>query len=131
MTTFIKASAGVMLALILEKILQKQGKDMSLLLSVAVCAMVAAAAVSFLQPVLNFFSRLQILGNLNSVLLNVLLKAVGVGILSEILSLICTDAGNAALGKSLQLLASSLVLYLSIPVLEELLKLMDTILGAI
>lgn len=131
MTTFIKASAGIILALILEKILQKQGKDMSLLLSIVVCTMVAAAAISFLQPVLSFFSRLQIIGNLNSSLLNILLKAVGVGILSEVLSLICTDAGNAALGKTLQLLASSVVLYLSIPLLEELLKLMDTILGAI
>lgn len=131
MTTFIKASAGIILALILEKILQKQGKDMSLLLSIVVCTMVAAAAISFLQPVLSFFSRLQIIGNLNSSLLNVLLKAVGVGILSEVLSLICSDAGNAALGKTLQLLASSVVLYLSIPLLEELLKLMDTILGAI
>lgn len=131
MTTFIKASAGIILALILEKILQKQGKDMSLLLSIVVCTMVAAAAISFLQPVLSFFSRLQIIGNLNSSLLNVLLKAVGVGILSEVLSLICTDAGNAALGKTLQLLANSVVLYLSIPLLEELLKLMDTILGAI
>ncbi len=131
MTTFIKASAGVILALILEKILQKQGKDMSLLLSIAVCVMVAASAISFLQPVLNFFSKLQVIGNLNSALLNVLLKAVGVGILSEILALICTDAGNAALGKTLQLLASSVVLYLSIPLLDELLKLMDSILGAI
>lgn len=131
MTTFIKASAGIILALILEKILQKQGKDMSLLLSIVVCTMVAAAAISFLQPVLSFFSRLQIIGNLNSSLLNILLKAVGVGILSEVLSLICTDAGNAALGKTLQLLANSVVLYLSIPLLEELLKLMDTILGAI
>ena len=60
-----------------------------------------------------------------------LLVIVGVGIyiISEIAALICTDAGNAALGKTLQFLSTALILYMSLPMFSQLLSLIESILG--
>ena len=131
MDIFIKAAAGVLIATVLILSLSKQGKDISLLLTIAVCCMLVSAAITYLQPVTDFLERLQSIGQLDSETLTILMKAVGIGLLAEITGLICTDAGNASLGKALQMLATAAILWMSIPLLNELIELIDKILGAI
>lgn len=131
MDVFLKATAGILVAVVLILCLSKQGKDISLLLTIAACCMVASAAFTYLQPVTDFFQRLQTIGQLDSDALTILMKAVGIGLLAEITGLVCADAGNASLGKALQLLATAVILWMSIPLLNELIELIDNILGAI
>ena len=131
MDVFLKASAGVLVSVVFVLILSKQGKDLSVLLIVAVCCMVASCAFAYLQPVKLFLARLLTIGQLESDTLSILLKSVGIGVVAEISCLICNDAGNAALGKTLQFLASAVILWLAIPLLNELIALIDDILGAI
>ena len=131
MDVFIKAAGGVLIALVLYLILAKQGKDFSLLLTVAVCCMVAGAAMTYLEPVIVFFKKLQALGQIDTEMLTIILRAVGIGLLSEITCLICTDAGNAALGKTLQLLASAVILWMSVPLFNSLITLVEEVLGSV
>ncbi len=128
MELFLKATAGILITLVVYLILAKQGKDFSLLLTVAVCCMIATAAMHYLRPVIDFFDKLQALGNLNLQLLNILIKTVGIALISEITAHICTDTGNAALGKTLQILASAVVLWLSLPLFTSLIDLIEEIL---
>lgn len=129
MDVFLKTISGVLIAIVLGLILARQGKDISVLLTIAVCCMVVTAAVTYLNPVVVFFDKLESIGQLDSGMLTILLKAVGIGLLSEITSLICADAGNAALGKTLQIFASAVILWISIPLLTSLLDLVEEILG--
>jgi stage III sporulation protein AD len=131
MDIFVKCAAGVLVAAVLIIALSKQGKEISLLLVIAVCCMVLGAAVSLLQPVVDFVKRLQSIGQLDSDMVTILLKAAGIGLLAEITCLICADSGNTSLGKALQLLATAAILWLSLPLLNELVELIDNILGAI
>ena len=131
MDIFVKCAAGVLVAAVLIITIAKQGKDISILLVMAVCCMVLGAAVAFLQPVVDFIKQLQSIGQLDSEMITILLKAVGIGLLAEITCLICADSGNASLGKALQLLATATILWLSLPLLNELIELIDNILGAI
>ena len=131
MDIFLKSAAGTFVALIMYLILVKQGKDISVLLTVAVCCMLAIAAMQHIEPVITFIQRLQQLSNLDPAMLQIILRAVGIGLLSEITSLICADSGNAALGKSLQLLAVGVVLWLSMPLFTELIDLIEEILQVI
>jgi hypothetical protein len=43
--------------------------------------------------------------------------------------MVCADAGNASLGKVLQILASAVILWLSLPVFTALIELIQKILG--
>ena len=130
MEMFLKAAVGVLITLILCLVLAKQGKDMATLLVLAVCCMVLTAVIASLRPVLDFFSKLETIGKLDSRLIKTLLKAVGIGMLSEIVGLVCADAGNSAMGKTLQILASAVILTLSVPIFTQLLELIETILVA-
>lgn len=131
MDLFFKAAAVVLITVILGLALAQQGRDITLLLTIAACCMVVTAAVVYLEPVIAFFRELENLGQLDPDMLGILLKAVGIGLIAEVSGLICADAGNAALGRALQVLAAAVVLYLSLPLLNRLMELVQEILGEV
>lgn len=127
MDIFIKAVAAVLITAVVCLVLSKQGKDFSLLLAIAVSCMVFVTAVTYLKPVFELIQRVSQLGQLNSQMLSILLKTVGIALLAEITELVCKDTGNSTLGKALQILAIAVILWLSIPLFNELLDLMESI----
>lgn len=131
MTAFWQGAAAVLLTVILVLALGHQGKQSALLLTLAVCCMVGCLAVSYFTPVVSFIHRLQEVGKLDGGMLEILLKTVGIGIIGELASMICTDSGNGALAKALQLLSAAVILWLSIPLMEQLLELLQEILGEV
>lgn len=131
MDVFLQATAAVLLAVVLCLVLNRQDKELSVLLTIGVCCMVLLLALRYVQPVVDFFHQLKDMGQLNSDFLEILMKVVGIGFLSEIACLVCTDAGNASLGKTLQMMATFVILWLSIPLLGGLMDLIQNILGEI
>ncbi len=129
MHTFFQIIAGVLIAVILGLSLSKQGKDITLLLGIAVCCMVLSSAIVYLRPVMEFIHRLQDIGEFDSDAMGIILKAVGIGLVSELSALICTDSGNAAMAKTIQILAGSVVLWLSLPLMNTMIDLIQKILG--
>ena len=130
MDILFKASSCILIAVILCNTIPKDRKEMSLLLSIAVCCMVSISALSYLMPVFSFMERLETLGQLNAESLSIVMKVVGVSLIAEIASLTCKDIGNGAMGKSLQLMATAVILWLALPLFEELIALIENGLGA-
>ena len=120
MEAFWKITGAVLLSLVLGMTVDKQERDIGLVLSMLVCCLGAIGAVSCLEPVLDFFRELQAASDFPAGLLTSLIKAVGIALVAEIAAAICTDAGKGALGKILQMLGSAAVLTLSLPLFREL-----------
>lgn len=129
MGSFLQVVAGVLVAVILCGALSRTGKDISMLLSIAVCCMVLVAAVRFLQPIVELIRTLFDSSQLDSQWYAIVLKTVAIGLISQFAGLICADAGNSAMGKAVELLATAAVLWLSIPLMEALLELVQTMMG--
>lgn len=129
MNGFLGACGAVFLAIILTVNLSGHRKDMAALLTLAVCVMVALVAVQYIRPVLEFVEELEEIGGLDSDMIRILLKIVGIGILSEIAVPVCADAGNASVGKAVQFLAVMVILSLSIPLFRSLIQVLQEILG--
>lgn len=128
MDIFLRASAGAIVGLVLYIILSKQGKEFSVLITIIVCCILATAAMSIMEPILQFVENIQDIGQLHIDSLKVLVKAIGIGLVGELVSLICVDAGNAALGKMLQILTTVIITWLSLPLLSAFLELIEDIL---
>ena len=128
MDIFLKVTAAILLSAILSLVLSKQGADISLLLTIAVSCMILIAALTYIKPILDFSCKLVTIGGIRTELLEILLKVVGIGMISQIAGLICADSGNQSLGKALQIMTIAVILCLSIPVLEEMLSLIETVL---
>lgn len=129
MEPFWKAAALALIAGVLSLTLKNQDKEYAILLSIAACLMVTAITVTYLNPVFAFLKELETLGDLRGDMLAILIKALGVGLASEIASMICTDAGNASLTKAIQLLGGAVILYLSVPMFSALMDLIQKIVG--
>ena len=131
MDNFIKAAAVVLVTVVMCLILSKQGKDYSAVLVICVSCMIAVVAMGYIQNILAFINKLISAGNLNQDLIEILYKTVGIGFLTEITSMICTDAGNTALAKAIQFLSSAVILWLCIPLFTQLLELVEGVLKAV
>ena len=131
MEIFLKSSAGVLIAAILWIILSKQTKDYALLLTLAVCTMVMVTSISYLQELVAFLERLAQIAQLKQGVYKILLKVVGVGLIAQITDLVCQDAGNQSLGKTLKFLSTSIILWITLPLLEELLTMIEKLLGGL
>ena len=118
-----------MLSLILVLTLKSHNKEIGTILAIAVCCISAIAALRYLQQVLAFLQTLEALGELDNTMVKTLLKVTGIGILTEIINLVCKDSGNESMGKVLQLLGTSVILYLSLPLFHALIELIQQILG--
>lgn len=127
MDIFLKTAAGILITLILYLILLRRDKEFAGLLSLAACCMVVLGAVTYLEPLISFIRQLKSLANMNSEPLEILMKAVGISLISQIVTLICEDGGNAALGKTIQIFAATLILWLTLPLLNTLLELIGKV----
>lgn len=128
MNILFKAIAGAMITVVLCLFLSKNNKDYSVVISIAICCLIVIASVTYLKPVIDFTGKLKRIGQLDSEALEVVIKSVGIGLLTEIATMICDDAGNKTLSKALNILSGAAILWLSIPLLESLLELLETIL---
>lgn len=131
MGEYLRFAAVVLIGLILALVVGRQSKDMSLLLTLAVCVLVCIAAMGFLEPVTELLRELRRLGGLDSEAVSILMKASLIGLLSELMGLICADVGEGALGKALQILSNAAVLWLSIPLLRQLITMVGEVLAEI
>lgn len=131
MSGYLQTAAGVLLTVIMVLALGKEGKQTGILLVIGVCCMAGILAMTYLEPVVAFVNRLGVIGNINSQMIGILLKVVGIGLIGEISALICADSGNASLGKVLQILSSAVILRLALPLLEQLLDLLERVLGEV
>ena len=129
MSIFYKILAGAMVTVVLCVFLSKNNKDYATLIILTASALILISSVSYLQPVLDFVMHLKRKANLDNDALQIIFQAVGVGILTEIIGMICCDAGFSALDKAIKFASSAVILWLSIPLFEALLELLETILG--
>lgn len=129
MTEFGKHIGFVLTALLLWITVNRREKDMAVLLTLAVCCGVAAVAARYLMPVMDLIRQLESLGHLQEGIVKILMKAVGIGFLSETAGTVCQDAGNGSMGNMVRFFGSCMILYVSVPVFQSVITLVQEILG--
>lgn len=131
MDVLIKAVICGFIAVILSNMMPADRKEYSLLVGVAACCIIGISAVSYMQPVLDLMNRLTALGNLNTQMITIMVKVVGVGVLLEISTLVCEELGNGALGKMIHLLGVAAIFWMTIPLFDEFTELIESVLERI
>ena len=116
---------------IISLFIKDREKDFSVILGIGACVVVSIMALSYLEPVLAFLRRLGSVGSLHSDHLSVLIKVVGIGLITDIAVQVCNDTGNSGTGKVMQFLGSAVMLWSAIPVFDALLDVICSVLGEI
>jgi stage III sporulation protein AD len=129
MGEYLRWAAVVLVGVILTIVVGKQSRDMSLLLTLSVCVMVCIASMHVLEPVLELLRELRRLGGLDPEVCSIALKCAGIGLLTELIDLICADAGERAMGKALEVLGAATIVWLSLPLIRQILHLIEGVLS--
>jgi stage III sporulation protein AD len=128
MEKFYTLTAMSLITVVLSLTIRKQNGELAMILGLCGCVLVLSGMIQFLRPIISFVRRIQSMVSWDTEMLQSLLKITAVSLVSEIAALICSDAGNGALGKSLQILSVAVILWLALPMLEALLTMTERIL---
>ena len=128
MDAFWKAAVVVILTIILGITLEKSQKDIAIVLIITACCAVIVVAMRYMSEVIHFLWELTEATDSLNPFLNTLLKITGVALMTEITGFISSDAGNSSLSKAMQLLGTSVMLFLSLPLFEALFSIIQEIL---
>ena len=131
MGEYLRFAAAAIIGLILVLVVGRQSRDLGMLLSLAVCVLLALGAMEFLEPVMELLDELKRLGELDGGAVGILLRCAGIGMVSELAGLLCADAGEGAMGKSLQICANAAILWLSLPLLRQVLTMIGEVLAKV
>ncbi len=131
MDLFFKICAAVLLVSVVSLLIEKKEKDLTLVLTICTCCCIGICLVTFLQPVIRFVESLKNLAAMDSQSLEIVFKVVAIGLIAEISSLICQDAGKSALGKMLQASATAMILWISLPLFTKMMDLITQIIGGL
>ncbi len=129
MEDFTKLCALALVSVLLIRLLRQLRGEYALLMSLAAVALMGICLVSLLKPILTFFARLETLGGLDSTLMAATLKTVGIGLLTQLSSAVCLDAGESAVAKALELCGGAIALCAAMPLFEAVLALLQTMSG--
>ena len=113
---------GVAVAAVMLIMIIRQGRaEFSPLMSLAVCLILFAAAAASLYPVTAYLSELTS-GSLLEPYAGILLKALGVGLITQTTAEVCRDSGESAIAGKVELLGKTEIILLSLPLLHDLLR---------
>ncbi len=123
-----KLAALATVTAVLCVLIREKAKPLSLGLSLLACVGMLLLGLKFLSPLLSMLEQLQTLSGLRDSVTAPLFKVVGIGILTQISSGVCQDAGEGALSKTVELAGSFLAIYASLPLLSAVLELLQELL---
>ena len=129
MTHFIQALIVAVIGVVLGTVIKKTNRETALLLSIAGCIVIGIFLFRLIDPLVEFCLKLRNLAGLDKNILSPVLKSVGIGLLTQITSKICNDAGESAVGSIVELCGSVVTLYVAIPLMNAVLELVEGLSG--
>ena len=129
MDIMLKIAVIAVLSAVMSVLLRQNEKALALTISILACAVILLLGIGFLQPIWSIIEKLEKLSGLGNRITEPLLKAVGIGVLTQIAGSVCAQAGEASLGKAVEISGSILSVYVALPLLNAVLTLVERLIG--
>lgn len=129
MTDFLKIAGVALFAALLAGVLNKRDHALAVSIGLLACTMALLACIRSFQPVGRFFEDLSELSGLGGGYLEPLVKAAGIGIVTQITCAVCADCGQNALAKIAELCGTVAALCMTLPLLRSVLDMLKEMVG--
>ena len=130
MAGIFKIFAGAIVAVILVTALKQQNRELSLVLTLAACALILVPGMRLLKGIVDFVEELRISSGVERTVIASLLKICGIGLLTRLTALFCNDAGQSAVASAVELCGNIASVAVMLPVLQAVLSKLQGLLGA-
>lgn len=121
--------AVAIVASIISVMIKKYNPEYSMLISIVAGVFILYMVISELNPAINKINNLISSSGISFEHAKVLFKALGVCFLVQFASDSCNDAGENALASKIDLAGKVIVIGLSLPLFEEVIKIVSGLLG--
>ena len=118
--------AGVMLALMLRQ----QKSEYALYISLAAAVLILVFSAGRLAAVMETIQKIEAYIRIDSAMVKILVKMIGITYVAEFATGICRDAGFGALGNQIEMFARLSLMAVSVQVLLALLETVEGLFGA-
>ena len=118
----VKLFGAAILAVLCIVIIRKQSPDTALTLRLVVTVGLAGACIAAISPIVEYVKEIsESLGNSEKIATAalVLLKALGISLLTHVTANICRDSGEGSIAYYVELGGKAEILLLSLPLLRE------------
>lgn len=123
-------AVGLLLcAALLAAVLRTQRPEWAVGLSLSAGALVAAALLQRLAPLITTLRQMLAVGGLSDTALTMVLRAAGVCFITQLAADTCRDAGESALASRAELTGRVLLLVMTLPLFEQVLTLILGVAG--
>jgi len=129
METILRGLSMLVIAAILGMVVRPYHGAYGVMLSLAACVAAVLLAVRFLEPTLKVAEQLREMSGLSPAVTAPAVKIAGIGVLGQCTVGVCEDAGEKALAKTAEILTSACCVYLSLPLLQAVMDLLEHLLG--
>lgn len=113
-----RSAAIAVIAAVLGLVLRKNSPEAALMLAVAAAVCVLFFASTALGAVTEFISSLAETAGVQPAVLSVVLKTVGIAIVTRLAADICRDASHSSSASAIELAGAGAALYIAIPLME-------------
>ena len=114
----------------LALLLKQQKSEYALYLSLSAVLLILIFSINRLQIVIDTIQKIEQYTGIDSAMLKILVKLMGITYVAEFASGICKDAGFFAIGSQIEMFAKFSIMAVSVPVLLTLLETIEGLLGA-
>ncbi len=122
MEIILKAAAMAVTGAVLTLIVKKTNPEISTVLALAVCCVIAALTIKVFSSVFETLELVELGTGFNSAYAAPILKCVGIGITARLGSDICKDSKQEAMASSVEICGAVCALYVSLPLVKTLLR---------
>ncbi len=116
------AAALCIIGAVLATLLKQYCREHALFCSIGICTMIVLSLLSYFTPIADTINILFTYTTLDYKYLETLWKAIGICYIVGIASDLCKDSGEATLASIITLWGRITLLFLTLPMLEALLK---------
>lgn len=120
-----KILAFALVALVLILIVEKNNKEMGVLLILLASIGILVGVFSSIKEVITILKKLADGAGINSKYLSIIIKVTGIAYLVEIVKNVCVDAGNSSLATKVELAGKLSIAILTIPLITNVISLVE------
>jgi stage III sporulation protein AD len=125
MTLLIKVLAAAVVGSALGLVIRKNSPEFSLLVAIAVSMLAVYISAEIILEILDFLRETAAAANVPNAALAVVLKTVGVSIVTRIVADVCRDAGQSSASSGVEFMGAVTSVYIALPLFRTVLDMIS------
>ena len=127
MDMLIRVTAIAVAGSVIGLVIKKNSPEMSLLLTIGLAIFGLYLAFDVVAGVVGFIRTLADTAGIAPAVLGVVMKTVGIAIITKISADICRDAGQSSIASGVELAGTVTAIYISIPLIETVVRMLNSL----